>query len=121
MDQLSRKLLVENKFPTDHGVHYKQGMTAVWSDGDKIIIRNKSGPKWVEVNVDNIFGTGEWKKIEAAKYFDLEYPTSPSSNVKAYECVSGYIPERILIDINSIEDLSDDEKKKAALEALKDV
>jgi hypothetical protein len=51
-------------------VTYKQGMTTVWSDGEKVVIKNPSSFTHVEVNVDNIFGVGEFKKLWKVKYFE---------------------------------------------------
>lgn len=111
------------------GITYTQGMTIVWSDGEKITVNNRGGRKWVEDNVDQIFGLGEWKKIQKVAYVEYDHPPSRNKNnkVQAYECVSGYIPERVINDLKSKpiegkeEELSKEEQKKAALEALRDI
>jgi len=101
-------------------VTYKQGMTEIWSDGEKITVNNKSGIKWVETNVDQVLGVGEWKKIQKVAYSELQHPKKSDGNLaRAYECVSGYIPQQIFDDLK--EELSEEEKKKVALEALRDV
>lgn len=107
-------------------VEYKQGMTEVWSDGEKITVKNKSGIKWVKVNVDQIFGVGEWDKIQLVAYGEIHHPKKPDKTIRAYECLSGYIPQKVFDDLATQPDpaedeLPEDEKKKAALEALRDV
>lgn len=100
-------------------VKYKQGMTNVWSDGDKIIVRNDAGIKWVEANVDEIFGVGEWNRIYSVMYMESDLSKDFRATSNAYECVSGYIPLRVNEDLK--EELSDNEKKKIALAELRDV
>jgi hypothetical protein len=103
-------------------VKYTQGMTEVWSDGEKITITNNSGRRWLKDNVEQIFGMGEWDKIEQAIYFKVDHLRTPENNIRKYECVSGYIPQRVLEDLQELsEELPDDIKKDAALEALKNV
>jgi len=104
-------------------VTYSQGMTNVWSDGEKITVNNKSGIKWVKDNVEQIFGMGEWDKIQKVAYSEYNEVPSKNARVKTYECVSGYIPQRVLEDLKNLpeEELSDEEKRKAALEALNDL
>ena len=118
MDQLNTKELKQNEFPLDEGVNYKQGMTYVWSDGEKIIIKNRSGIRWVKENVDRIFGLGEWEKIRHVAYSEHEYTPVATSPVRAYECYSGYIPQRVIDDLK--ETLPEEDERKAALEALKE-
>jgi len=102
-------------------VEYKQGMTEVWSDGEKITVRNKSGIKWVETNVEQIFGMGEWHNIQHVAYMEVHHAKNRHNKIRTYECVSGYIPQRVFDDLAELpeEELPDDEKKKATLEALK--
>lgn len=100
-------------------VNYKQGMTTVFSDGDKIVVRNKAGIKWVRDNVEQIFGMGEWDKIKDVAYMEVDYARVKNSNIKGYECVSGYIPQRVIDDLK--EELSETDQKKVALENLRDV
>lgn len=102
----------------EEGVKYCQGMTIVWSDGEKIIVRNKTGNKWVKDNVEQIFGTGEWDNILSVSYAESYHPINRVSNVQGYQCISGYIPQRVIEDLK--EELPDIEKRKAALEALRD-
>jgi hypothetical protein len=103
-------------------VTYTQGMTRVWSDGEKIIIKNKSGIKWVKDNIEQIFGMGEWDKIVGVAYSEYEHPKKKDSRIRAYECVSGYIPSRVVEELAAIpEELSKEDERQAKLEALKDV
>ena len=106
-------------------VEYEQGMTKVWSDGEKIVIHNRSGKKWVKDNVERIFGMGEWDKIHSVAYTEVNQ--IKTTHVKAnYECVSGYIPQRVINDLASQPDPSDEvlpkeEEKRVKLEALRDI
>lgn len=75
-------------------VTYKQGMTTVWSDGDKIKITSPIGKNHIEANVDQIFDPGIWKKIH-----DVHYNESLDATGRNYECISGYIPKRVLDDL----------------------
>jgi hypothetical protein len=103
-------------------VNYEQGMTKVWSDGEKITVINEAGTRWLKDNVEQIFGMGEWAKIEQAIYFKVDHLRSPENNIRKFECISGYIPQRVLEDIQELsEELPEDVKKDAALEALKNV
>jgi len=103
-------------------VEYSQGMTKVWSDGEKITVKNKSGIKWIKINIEQIFGVGEWNKIQEVAYNEIHHPKKPDKTVRAYECVSGYIPQRVFNDLTALpeDELSKEEIKKAKLEALKD-
>lgn len=85
-------------------VEYKQGMTVAWSDGEKLVIKNTSGPTHVKTNVDQIFGLGEFDKIHDARYsLDIEVDKhNPFS--KRYELVSGYIPQRVIDDLDEDKD-----------------
>jgi len=98
-------------------VEYKQGMTQVWSDGEKITVVNKAGIKWVKDNVEQIFGMGEWEKIHDALYFEVAHIKNRTNNIKTYECISGYIPQRVIDDLK--EELPEDVKKANALEELR--
>lgn len=79
-------------------VEYKQGMTSVWCDGEKLIIKNPTGKKHVKDNVEQIFGMGEFDKIVEVAYFE----DFDRKKFKApYEAASGYIPERARTDLKS--------------------
>lgn len=95
-----------------------KGRTIVWSDGEKIVVKNRGGIRWVKDNVDQIFGIGEWDKIQRVAYMEVDHAVNKHSNIKAYECVSGYIPQRVVDDLK--EELPEEDKKRAALEALRD-
>ena len=73
---------------------YRQGSTRVWCDGEKIVIKNFVGPKYVPANIDHLFGEGEYHQIFKAKY--VERRTKATNE---FELVSGYIPKRILDDL----------------------
>jgi hypothetical protein len=79
-------------------ITYKQGMTTVWSDGEKIIIKNPSSFTHVKDNVEQIFGMGEFDKIKEVKYSE-ELTNNFNPHSKTYELISGYIPNRIKIDL----------------------
>ena len=96
-------------------VKYSQGMTKVWSDGDKISVINESGIKFVKYNIEQIFGMGEWKKIHGAIYFEVDNLKNHSNDIRTYECVSGYIPKRV------VKDLKETLNKENALENLRDL
>ena len=98
-------------------VTYKQGMTTVWSDGEKITVVNEAGIKWVKDNVEQIFGMGEWDEIHDVVYFEIDYARDHRTTNKGYECISGYIPQRVRDDLT----LPEDVEKANALDALKDV
>jgi len=100
-------------------VKYSQGMTNVWSDGEKVSVINDAGIKHVKDNVEHIFGMGEWDKIQGAIYFEVDNLSDHSNRIRKYECVSGYIPQRVIDDL-AIEELPEEEAKRNALEALKD-
>jgi len=80
-------------------VTYKQGMTTVWSDGEKVVIRNPSGSTHVKTNVEQIFGMGEFDKLWDVKYFEEFKTNAGNPHSKRYNLTSGYIPERIKIDL----------------------
>lgn len=73
-------------------VNYKQGMTKVWSDGDKITVKTKGNKKHVLQNVEQIFGEGQWDRI-----LDVAY--SITDEKFNYAVVSPYIPQRVLDDL----------------------
>lgn len=100
-------------------VKYKQGMTEVWSDGEKLTVLNKAGTKWVKDNIEQIFGIGEWDKIKESIYFEVDHLKNRINNIRKYECVSGYIPQRVIDDLASEPDLPKDVEKANALEALR--
>jgi hypothetical protein len=100
-------------------VKYSQGMTEVWSDGEKITINNAAGIKWVRDNIERIFGKGEWDKIKDVVYMETDYAYDSKTPSNRYECVSGYIPQRVIDDL--VEELPEDVKKENALDALKEL
>lgn len=107
-------------------VNYNQGMTNVWSDGEKITVVNEAGTRWIKDNVEQIFGMGEWDKIEAAIYFKIDHLRDKVNLIRKYECCSGYIPQRVIDDIRDLpqeveEKLAEDILKQNALDALKDL
>jgi hypothetical protein len=81
-------------------VTYKQGMTTVWSDGEKVVITNPSQRRHIKANVEQIFGMGEYDKLYAALYTESE-TINPGLNTlsKTIEITSGYIPERVTKDL----------------------
>jgi hypothetical protein len=81
-------------------VEYKQGMTSIWCDGEKIIIKNPNGSEYVKDNVEQIFGMGEYAKIYTTRYSDalLNKYGGP------FEISSGYIPERAVKDLKKAGD-----------------
>ena len=80
-------------------VNYKQGRTKVWSDGDKIVVRNPSDKRHCLQNVDQIFGVGQWKRILDVAYTVVDEKYN-------YEVISPYIPDRVLKDLEIEEDES---------------
>ena len=81
-------------------VVYKQGMTTVWSDGEKIIVTNPSQRRHIKTNVEQIFGMGEYDKILEVKYSEEEKANpGPNPLSRTIEIVSGYIPERVKKDL----------------------
>lgn len=80
-------------------VNYKQGMTTVYVDEEKIVIKNSSHKQYVPDNVDRIFGVGEWDKIYRVKYFEEEDTEQFNTFCKPYMVTSGYIPKRALEDL----------------------
>jgi len=75
---------------------YTQGMTTVWTDGDKVVIRNSTGDRHVKHNVDNIFGVGEFEKLR-----EVCYTENMNKAGRNYEMVSGYIPKRVTEDLGT--------------------
>ena len=104
-------------------VNYEQGMTKVWSDGEKIVVTNTSGIKHVEYNVEQIFGMGEWYKIQNVAYSQVnEKARNVNFPVRTYERVSGYIPQRVIDDLaEQPDEASEDVIRANALEALKNL
>lgn len=82
-------------------VQYKQGATTVWCDGEKIIIRNPSGKRHIESNVDTLFGKGEYQKIFKDKYWEKVEPGVLNPLAKAIEINSGYIPKIVQEDLQA--------------------
>jgi hypothetical protein len=81
-------------------IEYKQGMTHVYCDADKVVITNRAGRSHVEANVDQIFGLGEFSKLkESASSEELKAFRAPNPHAKKYEMVSSYIPQRALDDL----------------------
>ena len=107
-------------------VTYNQGMTNIWSDGEKIKVVNLSGTKHLASNVEQIFGMGEWTKIQTAIYYEVDHLRDHRTTIRGYECVSGYIPQRVVDDIADLnspteDELPEDVERQNALETLKDV
>jgi len=73
-------------------VEYKQGMTTVWSDGEKVVVTNPNGNSHIRANVENIFGMGEFTNLDSVRY-------SMHLDGKSYEMISGYIPQRVKDDL----------------------
>lgn len=91
-------------------VTYEQGNTTVWSDGDKVIIKNPVGRKYIEQNVDQIFGVGEYQRIYKVKYYEnVSRGRNPLS--RKIEISSGYIPDRVKkdLDIQSLPGISEED------------
>ena len=80
-------------------VEYKQGMTLVWCDGEKIIITNPTGTRHLEDNVDRIFGVGEYKKIFHVKYSFEQEEIKTWHTARGIKLISGYIPQRAVEDL----------------------
>jgi len=91
-------------------VEYEQGMTKVWTDGEKLVVTNRAGKTHVKANVEQIFGMGEWDKIYKHKYLE-ESKQNPGGNPysKTYTCISPYIPQRaeedLELEMNSDENI----------------
>jgi len=100
-------------------VTYSQGMTEVWSDGEKLKVVNLSGTKHILANIEQIFGMGEWLNIQMAVYYEVDHLKDHRTNIRGYECISGYIPQRVIDDL--AEDLPEDIEKQNILDTLKDV
>lgn len=78
-------------------VEYKQGMTNVFCDYDKVVVKNPTGRTHVEANVDQIFGVGEFFKL-------LEYKAVediPKSYRGEYVLISTYLPARAKKDLDA--------------------
>lgn len=88
-------------------VTYKQAMTEVWCDGEKIKITNPSGITHVEENVDRIFGVGEYKKIYDSRYIFEEKVGKHNTHAREVILIGGYIPERALNDLNDLKGKDD--------------
>ena len=82
---------------------YKQGMTEVWTDGDRLKVVNKAGNQWVKANVDQIFGLGEYEKMRAVAYFEDKHKNKLNKSSYTYELITGYIPARAQNDLKLIE------------------
>jgi len=82
-------------------VTYKQGMTTVWTDGEKIIIKNPTGFTHVKANVENIFGMGEYDKIADTHYTMDEGVGRLNTVAREWKMVGGYIPQRALDDLEA--------------------
>lgn len=92
-------------------VEYKQGMTRVWCDGEKIIIFNPTGNRHCEHNVDQIFGVGEWARI-----LDVHYEENKPVTGRDYSIVSGYIPQRAIDDL----ELDENKSREAGIPGISD-
>ena len=80
-------------------VNYKQGMTKVYVDEEKIVITNSTGKQHIKANVEQIFGMGEFDKIYKVKYSEEIKAKAWNPHSKRVEIVSGYIPQRALDDM----------------------
>lgn len=80
-------------------VNYKQGMTTVWSDGEKLVVKNNSGRQHIKANVEQIFGMGEYDKILEVKYFEDSRRGKRNPHSRSIEIVSAYIPKRVKLDL----------------------
>lgn len=80
-------------------VTYKQGMTEVWTDGEKIKVTNPAGAKHIEENVDRIFGVGEYKKIYDSRYIFEEKVGKHNTVAREVTLIGGYIPQRAKDDL----------------------
>jgi hypothetical protein len=83
-------------------VTMKKGRTSVWSDGEKVVIKNPVGFEHVQQNIDDLLGPGELAKMRDACYLETGLR-------KEYEMVTGYIPPVLK------------EKFKSPLDGLKNV
>ena len=80
-------------------VNYKQGMTTAWSDGEKLVIKNKSGRQHIKANIEQIFGMGEYDKILEVKYFEDSRRGRINPHSRSIEIVSADIPKRVKLDL----------------------
>jgi hypothetical protein len=94
-------------------VEYKQGMTTVWSDGEKVVIKSPMGKDHIKTNVEQIFGVGEFDKLHAVKYTEDLAKTG-----RDYELVTGYIPSRVKQDLGYLRSKI---KEKDPFRDIKDV
>lgn len=92
-------------------VTYKQGMTVVYVDKEKIVIENPTGPGHVKDNVEQIFGMGEYHKI-----FEVKLVEDKDKTNRNYTLISGYIPQRALDDLADI----NEEPKSSASDLMKE-
>lgn len=74
-------------------IEYKQGMTTIWSDGDKVIVKNPTGDKHVKANIEWVFGVGEFEKMVEVEY------ASEMENNRFYSMSTGYIPKKLKTDL----------------------
>ena len=91
-------------------VEYKQGATVVWTDGEKLVVTNRTGKEHVKANVEEIFGVGSWEKIHKHKYSE-ETKQNPGGNPysKTYTLISPIIPKRAVEDLNDPSELDSEE------------
>jgi hypothetical protein len=100
-------------------VSYEKGMTKIWSDGEKIRVENDAGIKWVQQNVDDLLGKGEWYKIQKVMYMETDHARDRKYKHNGYECLSGYIPAKVIADL--AEELPKDVEKDSKLDALREL
>lgn len=85
-------------------VEYKQGATTVWSDGEKVVIKNPNGKHYIKDNVERIFGLGEYDKLYNVKYSEDVVRSKINPLAQAVEIVTGYIPQRVKKDLGMKKD-----------------
>jgi hypothetical protein len=82
-------------------VTYKEGMTTVWTDGEKIKITNPVGFQHVRDNVERIFGMGEYDKIADTHYSLNESIGKFNTMSRDWAMIGGYIPQRAVEDLEA--------------------
>lgn len=87
-------------------VEYKQGMTKIWSDGEKLTITNPVGRAHIKTNLDALFGLGVYEKLREVAYLEV----CPQN--RNYELVTGFIPKKVKQDLKVKEILEKTEKVK---------
>lgn len=99
----------------------RHGMTLMWTDGEKFIVSNPSGPQYVPTHVDTVCGLGEWEKVIKAAYLveDERGGKGKNPNARNFQVVSGYVPkamaDKITMPFNG---LSDEDAKETETSKL---